>query len=110
MLASRPPRKPAKYTGLRVTGQYGIDRRPVETVLADDLALEFHDRYPRVETFFPVCVAVDVPDFDVQAATHERQQTLQEDVTEVTATPTVHVEGRPHGFTVPARRVATHSA
>jgi hypothetical protein len=58
----------------------------------------------------PVCAAVDVADLDVQAAANERQQTFQKHVTEVTAAPTVHVEGRPHGFTVPDCRVARHLA
>jgi len=71
MLTSLAPRKPAEYTGLRVAGQYGIDRRLVQAILAHDLALELHDRYPHVEAFFPVGAAVDIADFDVETAADE---------------------------------------
>lgn len=109
-LASLRPRKPAKYTGLRVTGQYGIDGRPVQAVLADDLALEFHDRYAYVEALFPLGTAVDVADLDLQMAAHERQQLLEEDVAKVAATPAVQVKGGSHGVTDAARHSARRSA
>src|SRR5210317_920902 len=101
MLTSQPRRKPAKYTGLRIADQYGIDRRPVQAELANHLALELNDRYPHVEAFFPVGAAVDIADLDIHAAAHQGQQFLEEHVAEVAAATAIDVESRLHGLKSP---------
>jgi len=103
LLASPPPRKPAKYTGLREAGQYGLDGRTVEAVLAHDLALELQDGNPHVETRFPVLAAVDVADLDIEPAADERQQFLDEYVAEMAALPAVDIQKRLQGITAPRR-------
>jgi hypothetical protein len=110
LLASRPPRKPAKYTGLRVPGHDGFDRSLVQPILADDLALELDDRDPSAIMLPPVVTGIDVTDLDFQAAAYERQQRLDEDVAEMAIAAAINVERGGHGLRHPARRNETPSA
>ena len=61
--------------------------------MADDLALVLHDRHPRVVSLSPVVAAVDVAHLDIEAATHEWQQRLDEDIAEVALDALAMIEG-----------------
>ena len=64
-----------------MASQYGVDRRPVQAILANNLALEFEYRNSHVEAFFPVRTAVYIPDFDIQSAANQRQEVFEKNVT-----------------------------
>jgi hypothetical protein len=69
----------------------GIDRRPIECVLADDTALEFDNRNPDVECASPFLARIDVTYFDFENTSYQRLQLVDENLTEMTTPSAVHV-------------------